>query len=287
MTEIISSLSALSGQYDALLCDVWGCYHDGITPLPGAVAALREFRAGGGRVILLTNAPRPEEAVEAQLAAMDAPRDSWDAIASSGGAAREAMRRGDWGAKLHHVGAMPKDAAIFEGVAAERVRLEDAESLVVTGLRDDVTETPEDYESLLTESALRRLPMLCANPDIVVDYGTRRAWCAGALAAIYREKGGAVTEYGKPHPGIYDYARLVLTRVSGKVIPDDRILCVGDGIRTDIAGAAGEGMDALFIAGGLAAEEVLRPDGEPDRTKLDRYLAKAQAAPRYAMGLLR
>lgn len=286
MTEIIASLAALSDRYDALFCDVWGCYHDGITPLPGAVAALRAFRKGGGRVILLTNAPRPEEAVEAQLAAMNAPRETWDAIASSGGAARDAMRRGDWGARLHHVGAMPKDAAIFDGVTAERVRLEDAESLVVTGLRDDVTETPEDYGDLLTEAALRRLPMLCANPDIVVDYGSRRAWCAGALAALYREKGGAVTEYGKPHPGIYDYARLVLTRVAGRVVPDDRILCVGDGIRTDVAGAAGEGMDALFVAGGLAAEEVLGPDGAPDPARLERYLRAAQAAPRYATGVL-
>ncbi|MFN3259626.1 MAG: TIGR01459 family HAD-type hydrolase [Pikeienuella sp.] len=287
MTEIIDSLADLSGRYDALFCDVWGCYHDGVAPLPGAVAALRAFRAGGGAVVLLTNAPRPPESVRLQLEAMRAPEDSWDVIASSGGAARDALRRGEWGARLHHLGVWEKDAAVFEGVAAERVRLEDAESLVVTGLRDDRTETPEDYDDLLTEAALRRLPMLCANPDLVVDVGGRRAWCAGALAALYREKGGAVTEYGKPHPQIYDHARQVLTEAAGRVIPDERILCVGDGIRTDVAGAAGEGLDCLFIAAGLAAEEVLGPDGAPERGRLDRFLGEAKAAPRYAMGLLR
>ncbi len=287
MTEIIASLAAISDRYDALFCDVWGCYHDGVRPLPGAVAALRAFRARGGAVILLTNAPRPEDSVRAQIEAIGGPADSYDAIASSGGAAREALRRGDWGAKVHHVGAFPKDEAMFEGVSAERVALEDAESLVVTGLRDDVKETPADYENLLVEAHLRRLRMLCANPDLVVDYGGRRAWCAGALAQRYRELGGEVMEYGKPHPQIYDYARDVLTRTSGRVVPDERILCLGDGLRTDVAGAAGEGLDCLYVAGGLDAAELLAPDGAPVPERLEARLAEARQVPRWAIGHLK
>lgn len=287
MTEIISSLDSIAGPYDAVLCDVWGCYHNGVAPLPGAVAALRAFRARGGFVILLTNAPRPEDAVKRQLAAMNAPTDSWDAIASSGGAARDALRRGEWGRKVFHIGAADRrDEAFFEGAAVERVRLEDAESVVCTGLRDDRTETPADYNDTLSEAVLRRLPMLCANPDLVVDVGGERRYCAGALAALYREKGGAVTEYGKPHPQIYDYARSVLTGVAGRIVPDERILCIGDGIRTDVAGAMGEGLDCLFIAGGLAAAETLGRDGAPDPALLADYLGAAGYDPRYAMGLL-
>ncbi|MFV0473972.1 MAG: TIGR01459 family HAD-type hydrolase [Pikeienuella sp.] len=287
MTEIAPSLESISARYDAVLCDVWGCYHNGVAPLPGAVAALRAFRAKGGIVTLLTNAPRPEDAVRRQLAAMSAPEDTWDAIASSGGAARDALRRGEWGAKVYHIGSSDqRDEAFFAGAAVERVRLEEAESIVCTGLRDDRTETPADYESLLTEGALRHLPMLCANPDLVVDVGGERRYCAGSLAELYRGKNGAVTEYGKPHPQIYDYARAVLTGAAGRVIPDERILCIGDGIRTDVAGAMGEGLDCLFIAGGLAAAEVLDAAGAPDRARLDAYLAQAGFAPRWAMGLL-
>lgn len=243
--------------------------------------------ARGGAVVLLTNAPRPEEAVKRQLAAMSAPEDSWDAIASSGGAARDALWRGEWGAKVHHIGSGERDEAFFEGDPVARVRLEDAESLVVTGLRDDRTETPADYDDLLTEAKLRGLPMLCANPDLVVDVGGERRHCAGALAALYREKGGVVTEYGKPHPQIYDYARNILTSTIGRAAPDERILCIGDGVATDVAGAMGEGLDCLFVAGGLAAAEALGPDGAPDAEKLDAFLAKSGVSARYAMGLLK
>lgn len=287
MTEIIPSLAAISARYDAVFCDVWGCYHDGVAPLPGAVAALRAFRAGGGAVILLTNAPRPEAAVRRQLAAMGAPEDSWDDIASSGGAARDALRRGEWGERVHHIGDPERDEAFFEGVAAERVRLEDAVSVICTGLRNDRTETPADYDALLTEAALRRLPMLCANPDLVVDVGGERRFCAGALAALYREKGGRVMEYGKPHPQIYDYARAVLTAKTGRVIPNERLLCIGDGVRTDVAGAMGEDLDCLFVAGGLAAAEMGMDPANPEPERLDAYLRAAGFLPRYAIGYLK
>lgn len=285
MTEIITSLAAISDQYDAVFCDVWGCYHNGKAPLPGAVAALTAYRERGGKVILLTNAPRPETAVMGQLDAMNAPRDSYDAIASSGGAARDAVKSGDWGKRVYHIGAT-KDEMFFDDANVERVSLADADSIVCTGLADDVTETPADYEDALAEGTLRRLPFLCANPDLVVDVGEERRYCAGALAQVYREKGGAVTEYGKPHPQIYDYARRVLTNLTGTVTEDARILCIGDGIRTDVRGAVGEGFDCLFITGGLAAAEVNDATGTPDQARMATYLAEYSMSPRYAIGLL-
>lgn len=287
MTDIISSLSEISRNYDAVFCDVWGCYHNGVAPLKGAVSALRAFRGGGGTVILLTNAPRPEVAVKRSLLAMGAPEDSWDAIASSGGAAHEALRSGSWGEAVYHIGGAERDAAFFDGVTARRVPLDKAQSLVCTGLVNDETESPDDYRDLLREAALRKLPMLCANPDIIVDVGEQRRWCAGALAALYRELGGEVTEYGKPYPQIYDYARAVLTKTTGKVIPDERILCIGDGVKTDIAGAMGEGLDALFIAAGLAGPEMGADPAHPEPELLTAYLGREGAAPRYSTGFLK
>lgn len=286
MTEIISSLADISAPYDAVLCDVWGCLHNGVRLLPGAVSALQAFRAQGGAVVLLTNAPRPETAVQAQLDRMGAPGDAWDAVASSGGAARAAVRRGEWGRKVHHIGAPVRDESFFDGAALERVPLDEAETIVCTGLVDDRTETPADYEDLLTEGALRRLRFLCANPDLVVDVGEERRYCAGALAAVYREKGGEVVEYGKPEAQIYDYARSIIADVAGREVADNRILCIGDGVKTDVKGAIGEDLDCLFITAGLAAAEVNGPDGTPDPALLDAYLQRHTLSPRYAMGLL-
>lgn len=286
MTDIIASLDEISDRYDAVFCDVWGCLHNGVRPLEGAVSALRAFRAKGGAVILLTNAPRPEAAVLTHLDRIGAPHDAWDAISSSGGAARDAVKRGEWGRKIHHIGSMERDASFFDGADIERVRLEDADAVVCTGLRDDRSETPADYDEMLTEASLRKLRFLCANPDLVVDVGDERRYCAGALAQVYREKGGDVVEYGKPHPQIYDYARATLTATIGREVADPRILCIGDGILTDVAGAIGEDLDCLFVTAGLAASEVNGPDGAPDAEKLDGYLARHVLSPRWAIGLL-
>ncbi|MEM7269214.1 MAG: TIGR01459 family HAD-type hydrolase [Pseudomonadota bacterium] len=287
MTQIVNSLSEIADRYDAVLCDVWGCFHNGVRPYAAAAAALQAFRQGGGVSVLLTNAPRPEAAVLRQLQAMNAPEDAWDAIASSGGAARDAVRRGEWGQKVLHIGSPTRDMAFFEGAGVERVAMEDAESIVCTGLRDDRSETPADYGDELSEGVLRRLPFLCANPDLVVDVDDLRLYCAGALAQVYAEKGGAVTEYGKPHPQIYDYARRVVAEAAGRVIDDDRILCIGDGIRTDVRGAIGEGLDCLFVTGGLAAEEC-GPDVEnPDPELTEAYLARHQLSPVWSIGRLR
>lgn len=287
MTDIITAFSEISDRYEAVLCDVWGCFHNGVAPLPGAVAALQAYRKRGGIVVLLTNAPRPETAVEAQLAKMKAPTDAWDAIASSGGAARDAVKRGDWGRRVFHIGTPGRDDAFFDGADVERVPLDEAETVVCTGLFDDIRETPADYEDLLSEAALRRLRFLCANPDLVVDVGHERRYCAGALAALYREKGGEVMEYGKPHQQIYAYARMKVEALADREIPKPNLLCIGDGVLTDIKGAIGEDLDSLFITAGLAAAEVNGPDGLPDKAKLEAFSRQHLMSPRWAMGLLR
>ncbi len=284
-TPIIRSLSEISDRYDALFCDLWGCLHNGVRPYEAAVEALRAFRAKGGAVALMTNAPRPAEAVARQLERMGAPRDCYDLIVSSGGVAKSAVASGAWGRKVHHIGA-PKDESFFEGLDVARVPIDEAESIVCTGLHDDMTETPEDYADLLREGQLRGLRMLCANPDITVDVGDKRIYCAGALAQAYEALGGEAVTLGKPRPPIYDAARRMLEEI-GREAEDDRILCVGDGIHTDIAGGVAESLDTLFVTGGLAAPELGSDIENPDPALLADYLARHALAPTAAIGRLR
>ncbi|MEM6441026.1 MAG: TIGR01459 family HAD-type hydrolase [Pseudomonadota bacterium] len=286
--QILGSLTEIAADYDVLFCDLWGCLHDGVRAYPAAVAALQGFRRTGGAVVLMTNAPRPSGSVRAQLARLEAPEDCWDAVVSSGDAALEAVAAGRWGSKVFHIGDAERDEAFFEEASGlTRVPMEEAEAVVVTGLRNDATETPDDYADELREMQLRGLKMLNANPDLHVDVGEERRWCAGGLAAAYAALGGEAEAYGKPHPPIYATGRRLAESALGRPIDDDRILCLGDGILTDAAGAAGEGLDALFITGGLAAGR-MGPDVErPDPALLEEFLAEHRLAPRYAMGRLR
>ena len=296
MTQITVSLADISARYDAVFCDLWGCLHNGKTPFPAAVAALQAYRAKGGRVVLLTNAPRPRPSVVSQLDAMGLPRDAWDEVVTSGDAAQYALITGAVGRRVHHIGA-PKDEAFFtdfaddllETVAAEspiiRTTLDQAEGIVCTGLADDLTETPEDYRSALLFSKTMDLPMLCANPDIVVDYGDKRLYCAGALAQAYAEMGGRVFYFGKPHPPIYDLARRRLATLTGN--ENAQVLCIGDGIATDIQGGQSEGLDTLFITGGIAADQFGMDFNNPNKDLLEKWLNAQQISATYSMGQLR
>lgn len=293
MTRIIDSLADLAGRYDVLFCDLWGCVHNGIRPFPAAVRALQAFRSAGGTVVLMTNAPRPESAVRVMLAAMALPEDTHDLIVSSGDAAQRGMCAGDVGRRVWHIGT-EKDMPFFDDLPehlrdfppVERVSPDQAEGIVCTGLRDEMTETPEDYRGQFLVARDRGLKMICANPDIVVDWGDKRLWCAGALAELYTEIGGEALYYGKPHPPIYDMARDRLAAI-GRPVADDRILALGDGIETDIRGGMGEGIDTLFITGGLAAAEFGPDPARPDPQRLEDWLAERQAAPTYSIGHLR
>ena len=292
MTRIVGSLAEVSDAYDAMFVDLWGCVHDGLRPLPGAVEALQAYRARGGTVILVTNAPRPRGSVADQLGRIGVARDAWDDIATSGDSARVAMFTGAIGTRVFHMGLWPTDAPFFEPpsileapVAVERVALDAAEGIACTGPFDPLAD-PETLRPQLLAAKVRGLPLLCANPDIVVDRGEVREWCAGAVAKLYEEMGGTSLYFGKPHPPIYDLARRRLAQV--RDVPDGRILCVGDGIRTDVAGARGEDLDALFLSGGLAAAETgTAPGGDPEPERLAAFLAAAGMDPGFVMGTLR
>lgn len=296
MTEIIARLADIASRYDAVFCDLWGCLHNGKTAFPAAVAALQAFRRGGGVVVLLTNAPRPNASVIRQLDAMAVPRDAWDLVVSSGDAAQMGMLSGAVGRRVHHIGAM-KDEVFFTDFAADlaeyaatqppiiRVPLAEAEGIVCTGLVDDLTETPDDYRAQLLLGKTKGLPMLCANPDIVVDLGDKRLYCAGALAEAYEAMGGTALYFGKPHPPIYDLARRRLAVLMDR--EDPQILCIGDGIGTDVQGGVAEGLDTLFVTGGLAADQFGADAANPDAALLDEWLADRQLSATFAIGHLR
>jgi HAD superfamily hydrolase (TIGR01459 family) len=296
MTRILSSLSEIASRYDAVFCDLWGCLHNGRAAFPAAVAALQAFRAQGGTVILLTNAPRPNASVIKQLDGLGVPRDAWDAVVSSGDAAQMGMLSGAVGRRVHHIGAA-KDEVFFTDFAEDlaayaatqepitRVPLAEAEGVVCTGLVDDQTETPDDYRAQLLLAKTRGLKMLCANPDIVVDLGDKRLYCAGALAEAFEAMGGQALYFGKPHPPIYDLARRRLSALSGH--DDPQILCIGDGITTDVQGGMSEGMDTLFVTSGLAADQFGPDAANPDPALLEEWLKDRELSATFAIGTLR
>lgn len=290
MTQIIDTLSEISAQYDALFVDLWGCIHNGVTPFETAVAAMQDYRKSGGIVIYVTNAPRHRASVAKQLEKIGVAADSYDDIATSGDSARAAMYRGAVGEKVYFIG-QPHDQNFFDPLKLiadptqiTQTPLTEAEGIICCGPEDPMAD-PEAYRSDFLYAKQKGLKLLCANPDIVVDRGEHREWCAGALAKLYTEMGGESLYFGKPHPPIYDLARRRLNAL-GKSIEDSRILCIGDGVLTDVRGAMGEDLDALFISGGLAAEET-KTDHSPDPALLQAYLTKEMVSARYTIGKLR
>ncbi len=293
MTQMIAALSEISARYRVVFCDLWGCLHNGKTAFPAAVAALQAFRAQGGTVVLMTNAPRPFGSVAAQMERIGAPRDCYDIIVSSGDAAQHALVTGAVGFRVHFIGA-EKDMPFFtdlspelQAIASKHPKIEfvplaEAEGIVCTGLRDDLTETPEDYKAELLLGKTRGLTMLCANPDIVVDMGDKRVYCAGALAEAYQERGGEALYFGKPHPPIYDLARRKLTETLGE-IGHDEILCIGDGPWTDVLGGQNEGLDTLFVTGGIVADRFGPDSANPDKGLLESWLEEEGLSPTYAL----
>ena len=284
MTPVIQSLSEISSRYDALFCDLWGCVHNGQQAYPAAIAALRAFRAKGGVVALLTNAPRPSDQVAAGFARLGIPADAFDLVVSSGDAAAEALAAGMVGQKVYHIGPAKDDGLFRLAPAVTRVALADAEGIVCTGPFHEDTETPADYRGSFLLAQSMGLKLLCANPDLVVDLGEKRIYCAGALAQLYDQMGGESLYFGKPHPPIYQLAR---NRLAARGIEDDRILCIGDGIGTDVAGGIAEGLDTLFVTGGLAAAEFGTDPDAPDPVLLTAWLASQTASPTAAIGRLR
>jgi HAD superfamily hydrolase (TIGR01459 family) len=263
LPPLIPHFSALASGYDVLLCDVWGVLHNGVTAFPHACDALMRMRARGGTVVLITNAPRPSAVVARQLEKLQVPRETYDAIVSSGDVTRaviEARPR----QSLFHLGP-ERDRSIFSGLTVEFAPPERADYVVCSGLDNDDVETPEDYRARLQAMLARKLFMVCGNPDVVVERGDKLVYCAGAIADLYAGMGGEVLYVGKPYRPIYDMALVKAEAAAGAKIAISRVLAVGDSVRTDLKGARNFGVDFLFVTSGIHAEELggrARPDGK-------------------------
>ena len=251
--RFVERLRDLVDGVEVILSDIWGVVHNGIEAFPEACAALHTYRRQGGTVILITNAPRPADSVQRQLRKLGVADDTYDAIVSSGDLTRDFVADHP-GKKMFWIG-MERHNAVHRGLDPVIAPLEDADYIVCTGLYDDETETPEDYRDMLLQARARKLPFVCANPDIVVERGDRLIYCAGAIAELYRELGGEVIFYGKPHRPIYERAMQLAAQHRGRPAPLDRLMAIGDSVRTDLTGALGFGIDCLFVTRGIHSEE--------------------------------
>lgn len=282
--QILNGFAEVAGRYDALLCDVWGVVHDGRTPFAEACAALERFAAERGPVVLISNSPRPAAGVAAQLAQLRVPRAAWSVLVTSGDVTRTLLADRAPG-PAWAIGP-ERDAPLYEGLGLSFTGPQDAAFIACTGPFDDEVETPEDYRERLTLCARRGLTMICANPDRVVQRGDKLVYCGGALADLYVQLGGEAVMAGKPYAPIYDLA-LAEAAVLKRGVDPARILAIGDGIATDLGGAATRGLDSLFIAHGVHAAELLGDDHRLDARRLGNLLAREGASARYAMTGLR
>jgi len=259
---VIHSIAPVAAETDAWLVDIWGVIHNGVMPFVEAGEACARFREGGGAVLLLSNSPRPSAGVKAQLDQIGVRADAYDAILSSGDATRELIQAYS-GQGIFHLGPA-RDEPIFAGIDVERVGADPgdgAKVVVCTGLFDDTRETPADYAEMLEAFAARGLPMICANPDIKVERGGHIVYCAGALADAYAALGSPVALAGKPFKPIYDMAFKHLAEIRGRDVARSRTLAIGDGVKTDIAGAIAAGVRAVYVASRvhMGDDEALEP----------------------------
>lgn len=264
----LKGLSHLAPDYTVLLCDIWGVIHNGVAAWPSAVDALTEARAAGLTVILVSNAPRPNPAVRDQLARLGMPAAAYDDLVTSGDVTQKLLSSTYKGAKVLHIGP-EKDKPLVDGLPVTFTGAEEAEVCLCSGLLDDQTETPDDYRDQLQHLAARDIPLICANPDKVVEMAGKLIYCAGALADLYEELGGQTIVMGKPHPPIYQAA----LDVAGN--PDlSKVLGLGDSMRTDMRGAAEQGFDCIFFTGGIHAAE-FGPSTAPNGKKVAAFLDAA------------
>jgi len=280
LPSLVPHFAPLAPGYDALLCDVWGVVHNGVAAFAHACDALMRARAGGAVVVLVTNAPRPNEVVARQLEKLRVPRETYDAIVTSGDATRAAIAARP-GQTLFHLGP-ERDRSLFGGLNLHFAPLTSADYVVCTGLDNDDVETPDDYRARLETMLARKLFMLCGNPDVVVERGTQLVYCAGALADLYATMGGEVLYAGKPYRPIYDLALAKAEAAAGRKLEASRVLAVGDSVRTDLKGARAIGVDFLFVTSGIHSEE-LGGRERPDRNALNATFTAAGEMPKAIM----
>jgi len=273
-------LSDLTDHYDVLLSDVWGVIHNGRESFPAACAALARWRAERGPVILISNSPRPSADVVAQLDALGVPREAWSAFVTSGDATRLLLAERAPG-PAWRLGP-DRDAPLYEGLGLSFESLDKAAFIACTGPIDDETEGPADYQDRFEGAAARGREMVCANPDIVVQRGDKLIYCGGALAQLYESLGGKVVMAGKPHAPIYALCVAEAERLTGGPVSRSRMLCIGDGVATDVKGANAQGLDVLFIAAGIHGGETITPEGL-DAAAVASLLRQEGAQARWAM----
>ena len=284
--RLLPGLHDVADRYDVLLCDVWGVVHNGRIPFEEGCTALARFRTDHGPVVLVSNSPRPGPDVALQLDALGVPRGAWSSVVTSGDATREALRARAPG-PAWAVGPV-RDAPLYEGTGVTFAEVpEEAAFISCTGLFDDDVETPDDFRERLRTCVDRGLVMVCANPDRVVQRGSRTIFCAGALADVYVEFGGEVVMAGKPYEPIYQRAYAEAARLVGHEVARTRLLAIGDGLRTDVEGANGQGVDVLFTAAsGVHAAEVMSPDGVLSLDRTAALLDTVDARATYVMAEL-
>jgi HAD superfamily hydrolase (TIGR01459 family) len=251
--HFVERLRDVVGGVEVVLSDIWGVVHNGLESFPDACAALHTYRQQGGVVILITNAPRPADSVQRQLRKLGVADETYDAIVSSGDLTRHFVADHP-GKKLYWMGP-DRDSSIHRGLAPVMSELDNADYIICTGLFDDETESAEDYRPMLTKALARKVPLICANPDIVVERGDRLIYCAGAIAELYRELGGEVVFYGKPHRPIYERAMALAAERRGRPAELNHVLAIGDSVRTDLTGALNFGIECLFVTRGIHSGE--------------------------------
>jgi HAD superfamily hydrolase (TIGR01459 family) len=281
LPPLIREFGPLAAGYDVVLSDVWGVVHNGVAATQEACDALVRFRSDGGTVVLITNAPRPGEVVARfTLDRLGVPRAAYDGIISSGDVTH-ALIAARAGKRVFHIGP-ERDLPIFAGLDAPVAPLETADYAVCSGLTDDTVETPQNYHALIERMRARKLPMICANPDVVVERGDKLVYCAGAIADLYAAAGGDVIYAGKPYRPIYDQALAIAKAARGAPVEHQRVLAIGDSVRTDLKGAAAFGIDCLFVTAGIHAEELGHRD-DPDLSALADMFAAAGVVPKGVM----
>ena len=281
LPHALPGLGEIAGDYDILLCDVWGVIHNGRESWPDACEALARFNREAGHVVLISNSPRPSHDVVAQLDGLNVPRESWRAFVTSGDATRaELAKRAPGPAWI--IGP-DRDWPLYDGLGLEVANgAGDAAFISVTGPVDDNVETPEDYRERLAEGAARDLELICANPDRVVQRGDKLIYCGGSLADLYETLGGRVTMAGKPFGPIYDLALKEAEALLGKPVDRSRVLCIGDGVVTDVLGANKQDLDCLFIAQGIHGDKARGADGRIDPARAGDLLKAETTYARYA-----
>jgi HAD superfamily hydrolase (TIGR01459 family) len=283
----LPGVAVFLGRYDAAIVDLWGVIHDGVQPYPAVPDALKRLKAAGIRVVLLSNAPRRADRVVGMLERMGIARDAYFDILTSGEIAHRTMaeraRDPNTRREIFYIGPA-RDEALLDDLGYVRVpTMAEAGSILCTGPTNDELQTAADFAPEIAEGVARKLPFLCANPDLTVMRQEREIVCAGAIALAYEQAGGVVEWFGKPHPPAYQACFALLPGMERA-----RIVCIGDSLRTDIAGADRMNLDSILIPGGIHAGELgIGTDGRPEEAKLDAACARARIRPTFVMPAFR